>query len=214
MSNRLPGFSILLGTMLFELIAAPFLGAVSHDLVPVRLFTALVLLAALGAVGVGLSGVVLFIPALVSQLLASYSNTESVVLTAAAFRVLFLGYVIGGIVLHLLRGRKVTLDTIAGAACAYMLIGALWASLYQAVDHLRPGAFNIPDTWLVGPRRDRQLALTYFSFVTLTTVGYGDITPTEPGVGGLCVAEAIVGQLYLAIMIARLVGLHLTQRAD
>ncbi len=52
----------------------------------------------------------------------------------------------------------------------------------------------------------------YFSFVTLATVGYGDVKPTNPGVGGLCVAEALVGQLYLAIMIGRMVALQITRR--
>ena len=54
-------------------------------------------------------------------------------------------------------------------------------------------------------------ALTYFSFVTLTSVGYGDIHPNDAGAGGVCAAEAIVGQLYLAIMIARLVGIWVTR---
>jgi hypothetical protein len=66
--------------------------------------------------------------------------------------------------------------------------------------------------WRIGPTGDPQAALVYFSFVTLTTVGYGDITPQWPGAGGLAAAEALVGQLYLAITIARLVGMHTSKR--
>jgi len=58
----------------------------------------------------------------------------------------------------------------------------------------------------------RRSGCKYFSFITLTTVGYGDITPVWPGAGGLAAAEVVVGQLYLAITIARLVGLHTSQR--
>jgi hypothetical protein len=64
----------------------------------------------------------------------------------------------------------------------------------------------------MGTSGDPAAALIYFSFITLTTVGYGYITPLWPGAGGLAAAEAIVGQLYLAITIARLVGLHAAQR--
>jgi len=56
--------------------------------------------------------------------------------------------------------------------------------------------------------------LMYFSFATLTTVGYGDIHPNNPATGSLCAAEALIGQLYLAIMIARLVGLYAAQRSS
>ena len=66
-----------------------------------------------------------------------------------------------------------------------------------------------PGSFLVG--RDPTPALTYFSFVTLTSVCYGDIHPNDVGAGGVCAAEAIVGQLYLAIMIARLVGIWVTR---
>ena len=76
---------------------------------------------------------------------------------------------------------------------------------------LHPGSFDIPPSWRAGPA-GMVAALIYFSFITLTTVGYGDIHPSWPGAGGLVAAEAVVGQLYLAITIARLVGLHISRR--
>jgi len=65
---------------------------------------------------------------------------------------------------------------------------------------------------MVGPGGDLRSALMYFSFATLTTLGYGDIHPTDAAAGSLCAAEAFIGQLYLAIMIARMVGLYTSQR--
>ena len=100
-----------------------------------------------------------------------------------------------------------------GAACAYTLLALVWANIYVLLEVLRPGSFNILPSWLMGAPHDPVAALAYFSSITLTTVGYGDITPAWPGAGGLAAAEAIVGQLYLAITIARLVGLHASRRA-
>ncbi len=208
----MPGFSILLAAMFLELMLAPLFGMPAGGLRAARVFTAIVLLAALSVVGVGRAALVLFIPALVAQLLASYSGAPGVVLVAAVLRFLFLGYVLALVVRYVLSDRIVTLDTIAGTACAYVLLGFVWGNLFQLVEHLHPGSFEIPSSWL-GPDRDPGATLIFFSFVTLTTVGYGIIHPTGPGPGALCVAEALVGQLYLAIMIARMVGLHLAQRA-
>ena len=89
----------------------------------------------------------------------------------------------------------------------------MWGNLYLLLELIRPGSFQIPAAWRIGAIWDPAAALVYFSFITLTTVGYGDIVPMWPGAGGLAAAEAIVGQLYLAITIARLVGLHASRRS-
>ena len=87
----------------------------------------------------------------------------------------------------------------------------VWCQLYLILEVLRPGSFNIPAHWSTVASGDPAPALLYFSFTTLTTVGYGDITPQWAGAAGLAAAEAVVGQLYLAITIARLVGLHISR---
>jgi Ion channel len=107
----------------------------------------------------------------------------------------------------------VTFDTIAAASCAYVVFGAIWADVYFLVALGVPGSFEIPATLLSGAGALRS-ALLYFSFETLTTIAYGDIHPMTVGAGGLAVSEAIVGQLYLAIMITRLVALQLAGRGD
>ena len=208
----MPGFSVLLACIFGELMLAPIFMTAVGALRVARMVGAIVLLAALTVVGVRRAALVLFIPALVAQLLATQYDAWAVLAVAATGRLVCLCYVLGIVVWYVIRDRSVTSDTIAGAACVYMLFGAVWANLYQLIEHLQPGSFDIPSSWLLGPQRDPQAALAYFSFVTLATVGYGDIKPAAPGVGGLCVAEALVGQLYLAIMIARLVGLHAARR--
>jgi hypothetical protein len=87
-------------------------------------------------------------------------------------------------------------------------VGVVWGDLFILLQSWQPDAFQVPAKWTEGTGRSLESSLTYFSFATLTTVGYGDIHPNDPAAGSQCAAEGIVGQLYLAIMIARLVGLH------
>src|SRR5262249_34101121 len=101
-----------------------------------------------------------------------------------------------------LRRGPITFHRILGAVAAYLLLGVIWAYAYSLVALLRPGAFSGPVSPADGPR-----AWFYFSFVTLTTVGYGDVLPVHPVARSLATLEAVVGSLYLAILIARLVSL-------
>jgi voltage-gated potassium channel len=104
-------------------------------------------------------------------------------------------------------------DAIFGAVCGYLLLGIIWSLLYSAVETASPGSYNMPAPQgvnAVAARPDRG-ALSYYSFVTLATVGYGDITPMTPLARTLSWMEAITGQFYLAILVAGLVGFKVTQ---
>jgi hypothetical protein len=101
-----------------------------------------------------------------------------------------------------LRSGPITFYRIQGAVAAYVLLGVIWAHAYSLLAILRPGAFSGPVNPADGPR-----AWFYFSFVTLTTVGYGDVLPVHPAARSLAVLEAVTGPLYLAILISRLVAL-------
>jgi hypothetical protein len=101
----------------------------------------------------------------------------------------------------------VTGHRIRGAIVVYLLLGVMWALLYQVVALTIPQAFRLPED-LAGSDPDAlQRQLTYFSYITLTTTGYGDITPVHPVAKMLTMFEALTGQLFLAITIARLVAL-------
>lgn len=101
----------------------------------------------------------------------------------------------------------ITLPRVEGAVAVYLLVGVLWALLFEALVLLDPGALSG-----TGGRSLVEADLTYYSFVTLTTVGYGDITPVAPAARSLAVAEALIGQLYPAVLIARLVSLEIAHR--
>jgi hypothetical protein len=112
---------------------------------------------------------------------------------------LFTAVVVG----QVFRSGPVTHHRILGAVAVYLLLGLMWASAYALLYQLRPDAFAgalgealIPQTWI------------YYSFITLATVGYGDITPVHPVARSLAIAEALTGQLYLAITLAHLVALR------
>ena len=107
-----------------------------------------------------------------------------------------------------LRRGPITARRIQGAIAVYLLLGFIWAQAYELVTLWHPGAF----TGAVDG--SGSLPWTYYSFVTLTTMGYGDIMPVHPLARAVAVLEALTGQLYLAIMLARLVSLELQSRRD
>jgi hypothetical protein len=111
-----------------------------------------------------------------------------------------------------LRPGRVTVYRVMGGIAGYLLIGFTWAFAYQLVVVLAPAAihFGYP---AAADLSSQPNDLLYFSFITLTTVGYGDVRPIHPVVRSIAVAEALVGQLYLAILIASLVGMALQTRS-
>jgi Ion channel len=102
-----------------------------------------------------------------------------------------------------LRKGAVTADKIYGALCVYLLIGLTWGFMFLTLGGVQPGSFLVGQARSSGIGQD-PVALVYFS-----TVGYGDITPLSPPARSFAFLEAIIGQIYLAVLVARLVGLHI-----
>ena len=116
--------------------------------------------------------------------------------------VAFFGIVIWLLVMRALAPGRITGARIVAAICAYLLLGLLWAEAYQAL-----GAVYGPVLNTAGETTYNEYV--YFSFVTLTTLGYGDILPVHEGARALAYLEAVTGVLYLATLVARLVALHI-----
>lgn len=108
---------------------------------------------------------------------------------------------------RVLQHRRVTYETVLGALCAYVLIGLLFAFVYLAVSDLRDGAF------FAQPGTRSQGEFLYFSFVALTTLGFGDLSPSVGLPQALTVLEALVGNVFLVTLVARLVTLWVRQDA-
>jgi hypothetical protein len=100
-------------------------------------------------------------------------------------------------------------DRIAAAVTVYMMLGLIWARLYEAVGLLFPNAFRLPEGETLN-----LAVMVYYSFVTLATLGYGDIAPVNIIARNLAVLEAITGQLYLVILISRLVSERLANSGE
>ncbi len=102
------------------------------------------------------------------------------------------------------KAETVTRDVISGAVAVYVLLGVAWAVIYVLIEGLVPGSFAVEEVGK-GTIWDQLL---YFSFATLTTLGYGDISPLSPVARIWAVFEAICGTFFLAVLVSRLVGLY------
>jgi hypothetical protein len=126
--------------------------------------------------------------------------------------VVFLGYTITTILRTIYAQRKVSLDGINGALSGYLLLGFAFGQLYWLTEVLLPGSFHLDQHVGAMPvEADRRHnLLMYFSLITLTSVGYGDIAPHSPPARTLAWLEAVAGQFYIAVVVAALVGLKVS----
>ncbi len=115
----------------------------------------------------------------------------------------------------IMKAKKVTTETIYASICVYLLLGIIWTMLYSAIEITEPGSFlsggAVIDVHEDHARRNLYDDFSYYTFVTLTTLGYGDITPVSPIARALSSLEAVIGQLYIAVLIAGLVGIRFSQ---
>jgi len=134
-------------------------------------------------------------------------------LLGTAIHLVFLGYALYRILNSIMQSRT-TANALSGAVCGYLLLGIIWGDAYMAVEIIEPGSFHAVESFgdAIGNPKENPGVYEYFSFVTLTTLGYGDISPASETARNLAWIEAMTGQLYLAIFIAGLVGQHLAER--
>jgi len=209
-----------LWTLLVILLAIFLLYPLAAGLDMLR-FYRLAILLALGQAAYSVSGtpvvrniaLALAIPAMVTQIAtSSLPNRPGLILVGMLLLLAFFGFV-GLIILRsVFRPGEITADRIAGSICLYLIAGMLWAILYGGILLFEPTAFNMPESTREIARQGGEMTLFYFSFVTMTTLGFGDITPASPLAQTLTWLQAVTGQLYIAILLARLVSLHVATR--
>ncbi len=134
---------------------------------------------------------------------------------AAALIAIFYIYVLVIVLAYVVKGTEATKDKILGAVSIYLLIGFIWASFYHIVFSLQPEAFSMSETFLAGTSRLKP-DFVYFSFITLLTVGYGDVRPISGIARSLAMLEGIAGVLYIGVFISRLLSLykHQSKKTD
>ena len=107
---------------------------------------------------------------------------------------------------YVLTSREITVDTVFGAFVAYFLIAVAFSSIYHALVVIEPDSFGMPNNATMGKGFSLNVQLGYFSFVTIATLGYGDIVPRLPAAQMLAILEAVTGQFYMAVVVAWLVS--------
>ena len=153
------------------------------------------------------------IPAIILSLarnLVSEQLQHVVQIGGRASSLLFLAFIITVILQTLLTQEKASLDHIAGAFCGYVLIGVLFAEAFCLLEIIKPNSYRWEGISQRGSDDELQrwLMLEYFSFTTLTTLGFGDVVPETPPARFLAIWEVICGQFYLAVLVAGLVNLR------
>jgi len=210
-NSRQTKFLLLLLSLLGLMVLEPLIFDITRIKFLVDIFFSLILFASIYAVsekrGTTLIAILLALIKLGSTWALGFFTHPLLYLSDAIFGIIFIGYIIVLILKYILKQDNVTLETIYGAIVVYILIGIMWVFLYNLAELLHPGSFSVAA--VLGA--ESKKALYFFSFVTLTTLGYGDITPISEPARSLAVLEAIVGQMYLAVLIARLVGIHIAQ---
>jgi hypothetical protein len=159
-----------------------------------RVFLIAILLSALSVVG--------------TALVIAFPETWALLISHSLILVL-IGFFCVTILRYVLRRGRVNSDKIFAAICVYMLMGYGWSFVYSMLVEFEPHAFVAATEVGLHDFVARLLQLRYFSFTTLTTVGYGDIVPHSALARTLTVLEAVMGQFYLVVLVGRLVGLHI-----
>ncbi len=205
----------LLGTMLTLYVGQAVPAGAQYKAMLLNVLLLFVLVAGLGTLGrrrrrLG--------AAIIVALLAAGSGWASVITEQAwlavfstscylTFFMLMAHAVLGAALEH----EVVTRDTLAAALCVYVLMALCFAFTFALLQHVTPGAFNLSNVEATTNPWQATCELLYFSFVTLTTLGYGDITPQSTMARTLATLEALGGQLFLGVLVARLIGLQLTE---
>lgn len=152
---------------------------------------------------------ILVLPLLVSTWSLYFHDLHEIDLLTRIFGALFFGYTVILILQIVFRSTEVTRETIFAAVVAYLLIALMWAFFYMILELMVPGSFYFPEE----SRRLETMQFEYFSFVTITTLGYGDVLPLSNRASALAFLEALIGQIYLVVVVAWLVGMFVSRKA-
>ena len=201
----------VLVSFLFYFAVAPLLGDFHGLRILTDIFFSAILLSGVFAVSriryQMVIATALALPMIVAVWISRFAPSTSLLLIGNIFGILFFGYTAFLILSFIFRAPRVSQDMIFAAIVVYFFLGLFWAGIYSVLEILAPGAFNIK----TGSAESISSGFVYFSYTTLTTLGYGDIVPVSSPARSFANLEAIIGQLYLAVMIARLVGVYVSQ---
>ncbi len=207
-------FSWLLSALLVFLIVVPLaedLGVISTRIMRVLMFSWLLAFGVWSlhgfgrlfpiATGLAAAGIVL-------SVLTAFTPGDAYALSSFAAAAMFIVIAVWCVAGQVFTSREITADRVIGAVTLYLLLGVLWAIVYAIIEQVIRGSFvGVTEPVVHGWSSD----WLYFSFVTMTTLGYGDITPVSATARTLAYLQAVFGQFYIAILVAGLVGSYITK---
>ena len=206
-------FFILLVLILSTIVLTPFLDHLLETKILMDIFLTVLFFGIIFVIRSKRSHLIiasiLVLPLILSTWSIYFYNSTQISIFTRIFGALFFGYAVL-IILQMIAGStEVTRETIFAAVVAYLLIALMWAFLYMILEMVAPGSFSFPDKSI----RVETMQFEYFSFITITTLGYGDITPLTNRASALTLLEAIIGQIYLVVLVAWLVGMFVSNKA-
>ena len=164
-----------------------------------------------------LIGIALVVPTLVMNWWIGLLPPNWTIYFASGLYIVFLCYIGFFICRFLFETEEISVDMVFATLCLYMYIGLIWMFIYVIEEVSRPGSFSFPTEIPSDPESYLNFLwnnFSYFSFVTLSTLGYGDVTPLTRFARAWAILEAVIGQLYIAVMVARVIGLYIVNRGN
>jgi hypothetical protein len=200
-----------LAALVLLLVTEPFVEQIPDGRAIESVLMTLVMLSAVLAIGAGrrtlVWAVVLVIPAVAGRWAHHVRPDQFPLQLTVGAGMIFIVFVVVNLLRFILRASRVTTEVLYAGIATYLMLGLLWALAYLVVNRLVPDSF----VFTVGPISKQSMVGfngLYFSFVTLSTVGYGDIVPVSPAARMLAMTEAMTGTIYVAVLISRLVALY------
>lgn len=208
-------FRNLLFFLLLYIVGSPFLEPypslmfLAHISLSMVLFTAIYALNKKNnqrSIAIGI-----LLPLMVLYWLGSYDLIGFSRFGAHLLFTVFYGLLIYSFTVQIMHAKSVNTNVLFATFSLYLTIGLFWGALYTLLNAISPGAYSGA---LLENTKNMFHVFNYFSFVTLTTLGYGDITPQTAGAASLCQMEAIVGQFFTAVVVAWMVGMHVSNKHE
>ncbi len=200
-------FTLLMIAFLCVLMVYPFLNffQLAHIDLALNIFITLLLISCIHALSSShhqaIVSSMVIIPAIFMDWVGVFVENRHLEIFIDLYKIGAFSYICIGLLKYALQAGAVDREKIAAAVNVYLFLGLIWRDLYSLVGILIPGSYN--------SELLTQTDFLYYSFVTLSTLGYGDVLPVAGPAKALAYIEAIIGQLYLTILVARLVGLHI-----
>lgn len=206
-------YLLLLGSLLLLLVVPPFVSHQGRGGILLAAIWSSVLLAAAWSIGgkgrLFIVGVALVLPALAADWAFQVTGIRWLAICDLAVAIAFIGLTTATLISAVAGDDTAEgADAIAGAVCGYLLLTVVWGLVFCLIERLYPGSFSMVHRPQLFAEHAVLPDMLRYSMVTVTTLGNSDIKPASPPAETLAALEAITGQLYLAVLIARLVGLH------